>query len=133
MHRIEIFNKEIELRDYYCQRDDSQPCKIEEPYTNIYVSLTNQCNAQCAFCCNKHIGEITKFDVEKFNIIMNTINSVVRIHKCSFTGGEPSLIKNNLIECLKFTKNINRLQSGKTYCPKQISGYRPGTGLTVAL
>lgn len=107
MYKIQIFNREIELRDYYCQRDDLSPLKIDEPYTNIYVSLTNQCNAKCEFCCNNHIGEKCIFDIEKFKTIIKTINNVVRIHKCSFTGGEPSLAKDVLIDCLTFVKNLN--------------------------
>lgn len=108
MYTINIFNKEIKLRDYYCQRDDLSPCKIDVPYTNIYISLTNQCNAKCEFCCNNHIGEKCNFDIEKFKTIIATLNKIVRIHKCSFTGGEPSLTKNTLVDCLTFVKNINK-------------------------
>lgn len=108
MFDVKIFNKEIKFRDHYCQLDDSQPLKVREPYTNVYVSLTNSCNALCKFCCNEvNKNNYTNFNFKKFQEIINHINDKMNIHKCSFTGGEPTLQINQLFNCLEFIKETN--------------------------
>ena len=108
MYTIKIFNKEIQVRDYYCQLDELTPQKISEPYINIYVTITNFCNANCEFCCNannKYNG--ISFNFEKFKKVVQEINSNVKINKCSFTGGEPTIQLDNLKKCLNLIKNTN--------------------------
>ena len=109
MQKVVFFNKEIEIREHYCQLNSLPSSKIEEPYVNIYISITNVCNASCAFCCSKKVNKvITNFDFEKFKEIILEINKKVRINKCSFTGGEPTLEFQTLIKCLEFVKSIDK-------------------------
>lgn len=102
---MKIFGTEIHLKEYFCQRDDCELCKIDNPYVNIYVNLTNACNAECRFCCNeKNRMNIMPFDYDKFVDVINEISSKVKIRKLSFTGGEPTLPFDMLEKCLRFVK-----------------------------
>jgi MoaA/NifB/PqqE/SkfB family radical SAM enzyme len=102
---MEIFGTEIELKEFYCQRDDCELCKIENPYINIYVNLTNACNAKCHFCCNeKNRTNIAPFNYDKFVDVINEISSKLKIRKLSFTGGEPTLPFDILEDCIRFVK-----------------------------
>lgn len=102
---MNIFGKEIPLKDFYCQRDDCELCRIENPYVNIYINITNACNAECRFCCNeKNRTNISLFDYDKFVDIVNEISSKAKIRKMSFTGGEPTLNFKLLEKCIRFTK-----------------------------
>lgn len=102
---MEIFGTEISLKEFFCQRDDCELCKIENPYVNIYVNLTNACNAECRFCCNENNRmNITPFDYGKFVDVINEISSKVKIRKLSFTGGEPTIPFGMLEKCLRFVK-----------------------------
>ena len=108
MFTVSIFNKEIQVRDHYCQLDSNPPTNVREPYINVYVNITNICNAKCKFCsneCNKN--NISAFDFEKFKKALKEINETINIHKVSFTGGEPTICIETLKKCLKFTKELN--------------------------
>lgn len=108
MFNVKIFNKEIQVRDYYCQLDDLNPTQIREPYINLYVNITNLCNANCEFCCNSsNKNNNIIFDFEKFKTVIDEISNVMNIHKVSFTGGEPTLNIELLNNCLHYIKNKN--------------------------
>ena len=108
LFNVTIFNKEIQVRDHYCQLDNNEPANVEEPYINVYVNITNICNAKCKFCSNEHNREnVTAFNFEKFKNALTEINDKINIHKVSFTGGEPTICIETLKKCLKFTKELN--------------------------
>jgi molybdenum cofactor biosynthesis enzyme MoaA len=108
LFKVKIFDKEIQTRDYYCQLDNLNPTKVREPYINLYINITNQCNANCTFCCNSsNKNNNIIFDVEKFKTVIDEINNSINIHKVSFTGGEPTLYIELLKTCLTYVKNKN--------------------------
>lgn len=103
---IKLFNTELTIKDYTCSINNDGGIKADA-YVNIYVRMTNHCNAKCEFCefvdnsCNK------KFDINKFKSELTIINDTVRINKLSFTGGEPTLNFDLLSECISFIKQLN--------------------------
>lgn len=104
-----IFDKEIAFREFYCQLDNFAPLHIKEPYANIYISMTNACNAKCKFCCNeKNCNKLCHFNFDKFKTIMAEIQNKINIHKVSFTGGEPTLNFEQLTNCLEYTKDMDK-------------------------
>lgn len=106
MFKVKIFDKEIPVRDQYCQLNNLNPTKVRAPYVNIYVNITNRCNAGCIFCCNsQNKNTITAFNFEKFQKTIEEIKNNMNIHKISFTGGEPTLNMEVLQKCLNFVKN----------------------------
>lgn len=63
-----------------------------EPFVNLYVRVTNGCNAACAFCCNGSADKRQNFNLEKFYKVLEELErSEIRLNRLTLTGGEPSL------------------------------------------
>ena len=93
---IELFGKEIPVRKYGCKNCSKEnPVWIEVPRVNIFIQITNKCNASCDFCIY-HNNCNNCFDVEKLGKILHMISlrEDIDIGKLNFTGGEPTLDKN---------------------------------------
>jgi MoaA/NifB/PqqE/SkfB family radical SAM enzyme len=103
---IKLFGQDVLIKDYYCALDDNPPSKIFSPYINLYVQITNNCNAGCAFCCNQNKNNFI-FDIDKFYKVIEEILKTVDIRKISFTGGEPTLYMPFLSKALHFVKEIS--------------------------
>lgn len=110
--KIKLLGANIVVKDNYCALDRHAPQKIEQPYINMYVNITNFCNESCAFCCNpkrKSGKYVQDFDFFKFYYVLNqVIKSGLSINKVSFTGGEPTLDCALLKSCLLAVKEIDR-------------------------
>lgn len=107
--KMSLFGKEITLKDHQCSLN-GEPGKPRKQSINIYVVMTNACNAKCQFCCNEgNRGKIIPFNVEKFKNIITAVNAIIPINRLSFTGGEPTLnCKNGILEeCVKAVKGID--------------------------
>lgn len=99
---INLFNKDITIRDKYCKFFGNEGSDISEPYINLYVRFKG-CNADCLFCEFKEIA--THFNFKKYEEIINEINSKgIELRKLSFTGGEPTLNYNRFKDVLKYTR-----------------------------
>ena len=100
---INLFDKEIALRDKYCKFFGNEGSDITEPYINLYVRFKG-CNADCLFCEYKEIGN--HFNFEKYKEVLNEVKSKnIELRKLSFTGGEPTLNYNRFKEVLKYTRD----------------------------
>lgn len=86
--KITIFDKEISLRDRYCQFFSHTPSKIESPYINLYIRFKG-CNASCSFCEYSNIAK--RFNIDKYIEILTELKSKIDIRKIAYTGGEPTL------------------------------------------
>lgn len=101
---MRLFGKEIQLRSHECSYCGLAQDVIR-PYVNLYVKVTNSCNASCPFCSNQNCTESADFDADKFFRILNEIcNSDIRLNRISFTGGEPT-IESELV--IKYLDQIN--------------------------
>lgn len=101
---INLYGKEIELRDNYCSLNNLLPWPIERPYINLYVRVCSWCNAKCSFCVYRN--GLNTFNFNKFMDILNHLKSKVEIRKISFTGGEPTSSVNLLNNLIKRVRNI---------------------------
>jgi molybdenum cofactor biosynthesis enzyme MoaA len=117
--QVKIFNKEYEVKDHHCNFNDSGAKKIEEPYVNLYVRLTEECQAHCHFC-EFHMNRNIIFNKYKFLYTFARLNKEIKINKISFTGGEPTLRIELLNELLKEIKEINP----KIFTVVNTNGYR---------
>lgn len=86
---MKIFSKELNLKNYYCSKDNIRYIKTNTPIINLYVQITGKCNAKCKFCNLENIYE--DFNFEKFDYILHTLSQNIIIGKVAITGGEPLL------------------------------------------
>lgn len=106
--KFELFGKELIIKDCACSLNGKPGKSIEEPYINMYVTLTNSCNAKCPFCCNAaNASKKVDFDFYKFYYLVHEVSRQIKINKLSFTGGEPSLDLELLTRCVKAVKETD--------------------------
>jgi len=100
---MRLFGKEIEVQRYGCSEFGSKPNPMR-PFVNLYVKVTNGCNARCAFCCNGECQPSNGFYLEKFLECLNEIHqSGIKLNRICLTGGEPSMSSEtvkSIIECI---------------------------------
>lgn len=88
---MQLLGKEIELQQYGCSEFGSTPRPIR-PFVNLYVKVTNGCNAHCRFCCNAGCQSKGSFNLNKLKACIEEINhSGIRLNRICLTGGEPSV------------------------------------------
>lgn len=106
---VNLFGKDLTVKDESCSLNGNPGKSITEPYINMYVTMTNACNAKCPFCCNgKNEGIKIDFDYYKFYYLVHEIQKQITINKLSFTGGEPSLNMDLLGRCVETVKKANK-------------------------
>ena len=106
---IKLFGTTLSLKDEYCTLYNETPKKVNEPYINMYVTVTNACNASCEFCCNAaNSCKKVDFDFYKFYYILSEVSKEIAINKCSFTGGEPTSNPELLAKLITTAKDIDK-------------------------
>ena len=103
------FIKKIEFKKFGCRTKDFSP-KLLDPYVNIFVKVTDTCNANCAFCSNNKkysLDKNSEFDFDKLWGIINELQANnIFINRINITGGEPATIPNIVDKILyKATEN----------------------------
>ena len=64
---VKLFGKDLVVKDNHCSLNGKPGDPIDVPYINMYVTMTNACNAKCAFCCNeKNACTKVNFNFYKF-------------------------------------------------------------------
>ena len=88
IHRV--FNIPIKIKDKDCNFNGKEGGFIS-PSVNLFVKVTDKCNANCLFCSNKSSVCANKFNIDKFRLCIDEIrNNFIKINKINITGGEPS-------------------------------------------
>lgn len=105
---MNIFGHEVPLKVNPCAYNGKVGKADDDQYVNLYIRLTNHCNAACDFCEFRDNKDKTKFDFYKFFYAIQELNKRVRINKISFTGGEPTIEWKMLNRCLHEVKTINQ-------------------------
>lgn len=102
---MNLFGKTIEIQRYGC----SEPLgmtRMLPPFVNLYVKVTNGCNAYCRFCCNSGSRRISTFNLSKLYECIEEINhSAIRLNRICLTGGEPSLCYDRTHDIIKFIQS----------------------------
>lgn len=109
--KFQLFDKEIEIKRDGCQHG-SHPVQPIPPSVNIFVKVTNGCNARCAFCSNggcKNTGKA--FDHNKlWRIVDELQDNHIIVNRLNITGGEPStdpVVVNGILERASVDKYKN--------------------------
>lgn len=91
--RISLFNKEIAIKQYGCRWPSTPPSPIP-PSINLFVKVTNGCNAHCAFCSNAGCGGIkAEFDCDKLWRVVDELRAnKILVNRVNITGGEPATV-----------------------------------------
>lgn len=91
---IELFGKQVVLRNNVCSKDDIYKEDKYRTY-NLYISITDVCLASCPFCNNNTKKKQTftdkKFDVAKLEQVLKELKDKNLLNRVSITGGEPLL------------------------------------------
>lgn len=99
---IEIFNKKVNIRNYFCS---SEPKKFEKGNLklNLYIKITDACNAKCEFCSNKETKDNGIIDLNKLKEVLIELKNKDLINRIGITGGEPFLkfeLLNNILNLI---------------------------------
>lgn len=76
----------------------------------IIMQLTAKCNSNCYFCMNGGTFEdVTPFRLEDYKKVINDLREAENtdLQSIAFTGGEPLLEKEKLLDIAKFNKSLN--------------------------
>lgn len=102
---MRLFNKEIEFQGYSCSGPFGMTRKMR-PFVNLYIKVTDGCNAQCRFCCNAGMCKSPVFILSKLFECIEEINRKgIGINRICLTGGEPSLCYDRVGEIIKFVQD----------------------------
>ncbi len=90
MHAIQIGNRQLSIKDYYCAADNENYICRDDNKLWLYINITDICNAKCPFCVNpSRRGGNNPFSVGKLKTTLEKVAPF--IYGVSITGGEPML------------------------------------------
>lgn len=78
----------LNIKTKSCIRNDRRQVDLDKSI-NIYVVMTNKCNAACEFC--EFRGNRNEVDTEQFKEALDIVMKYYNIGTVHFTGGEPTL------------------------------------------
>lgn len=90
MKKIELFNKEILVKDSLCGPTPTSRFEID-PALRLYIKITDYCNADCKFCANGACTDFGEIDLSKLEFVIRYLKEENRLHSISLTGGEPMI------------------------------------------
>ena len=124
MSTIEIFGKQIEIRDKDCSVWGTTPDKFGYGNTvNLFIQLNSRCNANCDFCEYHTVNE-HEFDFDKLEYVIQKINKKVTIGKINITGGEPTLDTQRFNRLLSIISKYKFNGHNIPYITLNTNGYR---------
>lgn len=88
-----IFDKKIQLKSMSCAHGQSRPQPIP-PAVNLFVKVTDSCNARCAFCSNGGChNDSAVFNHNKLWVVVDELRkNGILINRINITGGEPAVV-----------------------------------------
>lgn len=88
---IKIFNEKVQIKNYLCSNNPDNIIEGEYKF-NLYIKITDYCNAKCPFCSNQSsIPKKENIDLNKLEIVLKELYSKNLLSRISITGGEPLL------------------------------------------
>lgn len=106
-NKYALFGHDIQIKKIGCNMGN-QPGYPIPPSVNLFVKVTNGCNAKCAFCSNKEAASgHNRFNVVKlFECIDEILNKAIILNRLNITGGEPAVVP-DVVEEIINTLNQN--------------------------
>lgn len=102
MTTICLFGKNVTLKTTGCSKANHTPERVY-PAVNLFVKVTNSCNARCRFCSNGcNAGTNETFDYNRLWLLIDELrNRGVLVNRLNITGGEPALVKDRVFDILE--------------------------------
>lgn len=99
---VKFFKKSIQLKTDSCARGHCRPQPIPKA-ANIFVKVTDGCNARCAFCPNGGSQNVSSsFNHDKLWAVIDELRrNDILINRINITGGEPSMVAETVGHILK--------------------------------
>lgn len=89
--KIQIFNEVIPIKNYLCSNKYGNFIEGEYKF-NLYIKITDYCNAKCQFCSNQGImPDKESIDLNKLELVLKELRDKKLLSRISITGGEPLL------------------------------------------
>lgn len=87
-----LFGKPVQIKRMGCEHDN-WPGQPIPPSVNVFVKVTNGCNAHCRFCSNGGAAHTGSFNIGKLlEVLYETGHNGIRVNRLNITGGEPSCV-----------------------------------------
>lgn len=102
---INICDKRINVITAPCSKNGKRYIGAITPCINLYVKVTNKCNANCSFCEFRG-ADSKRFDINQYQTALMEVSKTLKINKVSFTGGEPTLKPELLSDLIAMTRKI---------------------------
>lgn len=97
----------IQFKTTTCTNSDNISYKINDNAIALYIVLTRACNTNCKFC-EFHNGT-SEIDLDKFEDTLDRLLKFCYITTVHFTGGEPTLELDKLIQLCNIIKYKDKL------------------------
>ena len=106
---VDFYGKQIAVKEFDCSLGTLNPERIS-PFVNLFVKVTNGCNARCLFCSNADAKPTDKtFDIDKLeDIVLKLKEQSIKVNRLNITGGEPSVVS-------PLVENILQRMEGKVF------------------
>ncbi|WP_026653959.1 radical SAM protein [Butyrivibrio proteoclasticus] len=87
---IDLFGKEITIKNYICAKDGGQYMeKPEDPKLQFSIIPTEVCGCNCPFCCARDSMHGRSLDIERLKTVLLSLQERNLIRGISISGGEP--------------------------------------------
>lgn len=99
---VRLFDHSISIKSRGCNYGSQPPAWIPLA-VNLFVKVTNGCNAQCAFCSNAGSGGINAyFDYDKLWSVVDELRAnKILVNRVNITGGEPATVPDKVNRILE--------------------------------
>jgi len=99
---VDFCGKKIAVKEFDCSLGTLPPERIS-PFVNLFVKVTNGCNAHCLFCSNAGAMPSTKpFDIDKLTVIILKLKEHgIKVNRVNITGGEPAVVSQLVAQILQ--------------------------------
>jgi len=87
---LELFGQKVEIKNHPCTVKGQTPYK-RHMRLNLYIKVTDICNAKCSVCSNHGNEKCSQLDYDKLKYAIEYLDSKDLINRIGITGGEPFL------------------------------------------
>lgn len=107
---VRLFDNRISIKSRGCNHGSQRPTWIP-PAVNLFVKVTNGCNAHCDFCSNAGLHSINaEFDYDKLWRIVDELRAKkILVNRVNITGGEPATVP-DIVNCILEQASFKRYE-----------------------